>query len=163
MTDQPGSSRQPTEEELRAAWEAEMKRVRVEDVFVQTFTSLINLGARKAGLAPGSEDERDLPQVALAIDAVRALMPVAEPVLGPNVAPLREAISQLQLAYARIAGGEDAGAELAEPGAGGPGEAPPPAAGAASEGPASPGEADASGANQPGPAQRSGRLWVPGQ
>lgn len=160
MTDQPGSS-QPTEDELRAAWEAEMKRVRVEDVFLQTFTSLINLGARKAGLVPGSEDERDLPQVALAIDAVRALMPVAEPVLGPNVAPLREAIAQLQLAYARIVAGEDAGAEPGAPVAAG--EPPEPAAGEPTETSASPGGADAPGAGQPGPAQRSGRLWVPGQ
>ena len=54
---------QPTEEELRAAYEAEIKRLRVEDVLVQTVVSLVNLGGRKAGLAPGTEDERDPEQL----------------------------------------------------------------------------------------------------
>jgi len=79
---QPG--RQPTEEELRAAYEAELKKVRVEDVLVQTVISLINLGGRKAGLAPGTEDEADPEQVRQAIEAVRALLPLIEPTLGPD-------------------------------------------------------------------------------
>ncbi len=49
-----GQTREPTEEELHAAYEAEMKRLRIEDVLVQTVVSLLNLGARKAGLVPGS-------------------------------------------------------------------------------------------------------------
>ena len=39
---------QPSEEELRAAYEAEIKRLRVEDVLVQTVVSLINLALRNA-------------------------------------------------------------------------------------------------------------------
>ena len=72
----------PTEEELRAAYEAELKRLRVEDVLVQTVVSLLNLGGRKAGLAPGTEDERDPDQVRLAIEGARALLPLVEPELG---------------------------------------------------------------------------------
>jgi len=132
-----GRERQPTEEELRAAYEAELKKVRVEDVVVQTILSLISLGGRKAGLAPGSEDERDPEQLRQAIEGARTLLPLVEPVLGPEAAKVRDAVSQLQLAYARIA------REPGEPPSQAPREAEQP-----------PG---------PGPAQSSGRLWVPGQ
>lgn len=158
MSDQPhdfgaaGPERPPTEDELRAAYEEEMKRLRVEDVVVQTTISLMNLGARKAGLAPGSEDERDLGQVQMAIEGARALLPLVEPQLGPNAAPIREALTQLQLAYAQLVG--EAGGQAPE-GAGAPG-APSPAEGAPQGG--QPGDEEA-----PGPAQQSGRLWVPGQ
>jgi len=135
--------RPPTEEELRAAYEAELKRIRVEDVLVQTTVSLINLGGRKAGLAPGAEDERDLDQLRQAIEGVRALLPLIEPVLGQDAAQLRDALSQLQLAYAQGRGG-------GEGGGGGGGQQQP-----AEPQPPKPGE--------PGPAQSSGRLWVPGQ
>jgi hypothetical protein len=95
---------QPTEDELRAAYEAELKRLRVEDVLVQTVVSLLNLGARKGGLAPGSEDERDPEQMRMAIDGARALMPVVEPVLGPDAAQLREMLTQLQMAFTQLGG-----------------------------------------------------------
>ena len=119
-------------------YEQELKRVRVEDVLVQTIVSLINLGGRKAGVAPGTEDERDLDQVHKAIEAVKALLPQVEDLLGPDLPKIREAISQLQMAYAQASGGQ------AEP-------SQPPAA----EEPSKP--------EGPGPAQSSGKLWVPGQ
>ena len=45
-----------TEEQLRQI-EAEMERITVDDVLLQTLVTLITLGARKAGLAspPGEE------------------------------------------------------------------------------------------------------------
>ena len=42
--------RQPSEEEIRAL-EAEMEKLTVDDVLLQTIVTLINIGARKAGLA----------------------------------------------------------------------------------------------------------------
>jgi len=39
-----------SEEELRAI-EAEMQKITVDDVLLQTIVTLLNLGARKAGLA----------------------------------------------------------------------------------------------------------------
>lgn len=140
--------RQPTEEELLAAYEEEVKKLRVEDVVVQTLVSLLNLGGRKAGLAPGSEGERDLDQVRLAIEGTRALLPLAEPMLGPDAAQLRQALSQLQMAYARLSGGA--------PGPAPGGEAAPEAGG-------EPKTDEEQPAEGPGPAQSSGRLWVPGQ
>jgi hypothetical protein len=142
--DPPHPPGQPTEEELQAAYEAELKRIHVDDVLLQTVVSLLNLGGRRAGLSPGAEDERDLAQVRSAIEGVRALLPLVEPRLGQDAAQLRQALSQLQLAYARAAGGE-------------PGQSPPESGGAPTE------PTPAGGQEGPGPAQSSGRLWVPGQ
>jgi hypothetical protein len=141
----PNAGAPPTEEELRAAYEAELQRITVDDVLVQTVVSLLNLGGRRAGLAPGTEQERDLDQVRSAVEGVRALLPLVEPQLGPDAAQLRQALSQLQLAYARLTGGGP-GPE----GPGGGGQAPP-----APE--------PERGQTGTGPAQSSGRLWVPGQ
>jgi hypothetical protein len=153
MTEQPHQqSREPTEDELRAAYEQQLKQIRVEDVLVQTVLSLINLGSLRAGLVPGNESEADPQQLRQAIEAVRALLPQVEPVLGPDARQIRDAVSRLQMEYARLAGaggaaGAPEGAEGAEP-------APEPAPGSAQQ-PASP--------DDPGPAQSSGRLWVPGR
>jgi len=150
------TSDQPTETELRAAYEAEMKRLRVEQVLLESVVSLVNLGMRRSGLAPGTEEERDHEQVYLAIESVRALIPLVEQVLPEQAAPIRDAVSQLQLAFVKIGGrapappGESAGSDSPAGDAAGPAAPPPPA-----PDPAKPGE--------PGPAQRSGRLWIPGQ
>jgi hypothetical protein len=149
---QAGAPRQPTEEELRAAYEAELKKVTIEDVLAQTAVSLVNLAGRRLGVAEGTQDERDLEQVRDAIDAVRGLLPVLERRGAAEVAPLREALSQLQMAYAQQA--QAAGDVAAAPaGAQTPGGEP-----AAQESPGA--DEDPSG---PGPAESSGRLWVPGR
>lgn len=180
---------QPSEEELRAAYEAEIKKIRVEQILLEQLVTLINLGMRRTGLQPGTEDERDPAQVRVAIEGVRALLPLVEGAAGPEQAgAIRQALSQLQLAYVRVGGAEEGGAPGAgaaggpsaagEPadasgGTGGPaGGAEPGAPGAAAPGgaggpePTPPGPGPESGqpeSGQPGPAQRSGRLWVPGQ
>jgi hypothetical protein len=143
--------RAPTEDELRAAYEAELKRIRVDDIIVQTLVSLLNLGGRRAGLAPGTEGERDLGQVRTAIEGVRALLPLVQEQLGAEASTLREALSQLQMAYAQLSG--QGAPEDARPEPEGPGAAEPEA-----ERPAEPQPEPG-----PGPAQRSGRLWIPGQ
>ena len=145
----PGEDRPPTEEELRAAYEAELKALRVEEVVAQTVVSLLNLGARKAGLLPGSEDEADAGQVALAVESVRRLLPLIEPALGENASQIKDALSQLQVAYAKLAG-EEGGEGGGEPGGEGEG-----------------GESGSDGGPGPaGPGPASGGdsgLWVPGR
>lgn len=147
--------RQPTEEELRSAYEEEVKRLRVEHVLLDNVAALANLGMRRTGLAPGTESERDPAQVRLAIESIRALLPMLEQSAPEQVGAIREAISQLQIAFVKIGGqaGDAAGAPetgaRAGDAAAGSTKAPAP------ESPPKPGE--------PGPAQRSGRLWVPGQ
>jgi hypothetical protein len=138
---------QLSEEELRQL-EAELDRLGVDDVIAQTVVTLINLGARKLGLAapPGAEQSADLPQARKAIDGARALLPLLD---GPEAElnGLRGALSQLQMAFVQLSGGAPAGVE---PGAPAPAQT-------AQPDPAKPAE------GQPGPAQSSGRLWVPGQ
>jgi hypothetical protein len=98
------SQQEPSEEELRAALEEQMRHIRVEDVLVQTVVTLINLGARRLGLT-GPEDagEADPEQARLAIDGARALMPLVPDV--KEVQPVRDALSQLQMAYVQTAEG----------------------------------------------------------
>jgi hypothetical protein len=93
----PEASGQPSEEELRAQLEEEIRRVRVEDVVLQSAVSILNLSARRIA----KDDERDLDQAKVGIDAARALVELVRP---EAQAQLRQAISELQLLYAKHAG-----------------------------------------------------------
>src|SRR5436190_23818527 len=84
--------REPTEEELRAAYEAEVKKIRVEHVLLEHVVSLVNLGMRRTGLSRGTEDERDVEQVRLAIDAIRAVLPLLERTNPEQVQAVRDAL-----------------------------------------------------------------------
>jgi hypothetical protein len=96
---------QPSEEELRAAFEEQMRRITVPDVLVQTAVTLVNLGAQKLG------EDGDLEQAKLAIDGARALLPV----LPEEVqAPVKDALSQLQMAFVRES--QEGGEAAADPG-----------------------------------------------
>ena len=112
MSTQEPQEPQFSEEELRAI-EAEMEKVTVDDVLLQTIVSLLNLGARKAGLGG----------------------PPGEPAREPELGPIRDALSRLQMFYAQRSGG------------------------AAPAGEQTPPQKDPG----TGSAQSSGRLWVPGQ
>ena len=91
-TEQPGQGHEPTEEELRAAFEEQMRRITVPDVLVQTAVTLVNLGSQKL------VEDHDLEQTRVAIEAARALLPL----LPEEVqTPLKDAISQLQMAFVR--------------------------------------------------------------
>jgi hypothetical protein len=138
---------QLTEEQLRQI-EAEMERITVDDVLLQTLVTLLNLAARKAGLAtpPGEEGPPpDLEQMHQAIEGARAILPLVEQRHADQLGPVRDTLSQLQIAYSKLKQG---GGEGPSGGGEGPsgGEGPPPK------------KPDA-----PGPGQASGRLWVPGQ
>jgi hypothetical protein len=126
-----------TEEQLRQL-EAEMERITVDDVLIQTTVTLLNLAARKSGVGAPADPERkpDWDQVRQAIEGVRALIPLLEARHGDKLGPIRDTLSQLQMVYAQQAGGRAATA--AEP-------------------------VKAEEQEGPGPAQSSGRLWIPGQ
>lgn len=103
------SAREPTEEELRAAFEEQMRRLTVPDVLVQTAVTLVNLGSQKLA------EEHDLEQVRTAIEGTRALMPL----LPDEVqTPVRDALSQLQMAFVRESQGGGEAAAAAEQEAG---------------------------------------------
>jgi hypothetical protein len=94
--------REPTDEELREA----LKQLRVEDVVLQTVVTLVNLSGRRLTV----EDEKDLEQAKAGIEAVRALLPLCP---EEEAAPVRDALSQLQVIYVR----ETQEPAAAEPGA----------------------------------------------
>jgi hypothetical protein len=155
-----------SEEELRAAYEEELNRITTSELMLQSAVSLLNLGGRRLGPPPGTEaaageaapPERDLEQVRDAIDGVRALLAVLERTLSNELGPLRDALSQLQFAYARVAQETSSSAAGAQaPGA--------PGAAAGAERGAQEGEpsAEEPSSRRPGPAETSGRLWVPGR
>jgi hypothetical protein len=98
----PPGGDQPSEEELRAQLEEEIRRVRVEDVVLQSAVSILNLAARRIAI----DEERDLEQAKVGIDAASALV---ELVKGDAQPQLRQAISELQLLYAKHTGEEGSG------------------------------------------------------
>ena len=81
------------EDEIREA----LKKLRVEDVLLQTVATLIDLAARRMGLAE-EDGPKQMDQAKLAIDAIRALQPL---MTEEQQAAVREPLSQLQMAYAR--------------------------------------------------------------
>ena len=121
--------------------EAEMERLTLDDILLQTLVTLINLGARKAGLAtpPGEEaPKRDLEQTRQAIEGARAMLPLLEARHGERARPAsRTRCRSCRWPTCSFPAGRRAAAEEPAPE------------------PPKPGEA--------GPAQSSGRLWVPGQ
>ena len=92
-------TRQPSDEELMERLEEELKKLKVSDLLVQTLYTMSSLAYRKL-----SEEDRDLDQARLAIEALRALMPVLEGSVGEDVIrDFRQVTSNLQLAYADAA------------------------------------------------------------
>jgi hypothetical protein len=105
-----GMGEAPSEEELRAALEEQMKHIRVDDVILQTVATLVNLAGRRLGMANDDPVERDVAQAKQAIDAVRALLPLSP---EEQMEPIKAALTQLQMVFAQQA-------QAPAPGAGGP-------------------------------------------
>ena len=131
---------EPTEEQMRAALEEEMRRVHVGDVVIQSVVSLINIGARRTGSTPDTEAEQDLTQAAIAIDSVTALLPVVEQLSPEQAGAVRDALSQLQLAWVKAGGKQTSSA-----------------------GPVGAGEGTSGGVQEPPDQDPPSRIWVPGR
>jgi hypothetical protein len=139
---QPGEGQaQPGEEEMRQRIEEQLRKVRVQDLLLESVVSLLNLAARRIA----KEDERDLEQGRIGIEAVRAVVDLLDP---EPAAQVRSALSEVQMLYAKQASGGDEPGEVegpepggeAAPGAGEGGQQPPP---------------------EPGPQRGPSRLWTP--
>jgi hypothetical protein len=90
----------------------ELRKLRVEDVLVNTLVHVSSIGYRRLGLTEDSQEERDLGQTALAIETMQALIPVLKDFLPAElVAGFEEQIANLQLAYAKAAKEQDAGGD----------------------------------------------------
>lgn len=114
--DDPQGGAPPLTPEEQEMLEQQMSQVRVEDLLTQTVASVLNLSARRIV----KEDEVDLEQARIGIDAVRALVALLPPEVADAV---KEPLSQVQMLYAQKAG-EDPAAEAPPSGTTG-GEEPP--------------------------------------
>ena len=146
---------QLSEEEIRQL-QAELDRISVDDVLIQTVVTLLNVGARKAGLGGDPDAPVDLEETHLAIEGARALIPLLEERHGEQLGPVKDMVSQLQIAYAQRKGSPPAGeADEVRTRGGAPTEG--------TTGAGTGGGTPTEGTTGPGDAQRTGRLWVPGQ
>jgi hypothetical protein len=96
---------EPTPEELIEA----IRRMKVSDLLLSTLSTTAQLGYAK--LEPGS---RDLEQARLAIESMKALIPVLEGDVAKEVAAdFGRLLADLQLAYAKVAAEEAQPADAA--------------------------------------------------
>jgi hypothetical protein len=98
--ERPPEERAAAEEaEFAARLEEELKRVKISDVLVQTLYTLSSLGYHKL-----SGEHRDLPQARLAIESLRALLPVLKGEAPAEVVrDFEQVVANMQLAYASAA------------------------------------------------------------
>jgi hypothetical protein len=102
------------DEKLIQQLEEELKKVKVSDLLVQTLYTVSSLGYSRLGT-----ENRDLEQAKLAIEAMRALLPVLEGAVPEDVVrDFAQVTANMQLAYAKSVSeepraGEDAPAEEA--------------------------------------------------
>ena len=91
----------PSDEELVRQLEAELQKLKVSDLLVQTLYRVSSLGYRRL-----SDEHRDLEQARQAIEALRALMPVLEGTVGEElIRDFKQVTANLQLAYAEASKG----------------------------------------------------------
>ena len=94
-----------SDEQLLRQLEDELKKLKVADLLMQSLYTVSSLAYRKL-----SEDDRDLDQAKLAIEALRALVPVLEGSVGEEIIrDFKQVTSNLQLAYADAAKGKSEG------------------------------------------------------
>jgi hypothetical protein len=99
VAEEQGSEPAADEGDLAAKLEAELERMKVSDVLLQTLTLVSSIGFRR--LAPAT---RDLEQARQAIDTMRALVPLLEgriPVEATR--ELHQVVASMQLTYASAA------------------------------------------------------------
>jgi hypothetical protein len=92
------------ERELAERLAEELRRLKVEDVLVNTLMTVSSIGYRRLGLTEDTKEDRDLEQARLAIETMQALMPVLEQILPAElVRDFGQSVANLQLAYAKAA------------------------------------------------------------
>lgn len=101
MAEETPGEQPPSEQELLEQLEAELRKLKVVDILAQTIYTVSSLGWRR--LAEG--EDRDLEEAKLAIDALRALLPVLENALPPEaMRDFNQVVANMQLAFAKAAG-----------------------------------------------------------
>jgi hypothetical protein len=104
--EQPPQQPIETEQELVEQLQAELSRLKVSDLLVQTVYTVSSLGYHRL-----SGENKDLEQAQLAIEALKALLPVLEGAVPEEVVrDFNQVLANMQLAYASAAA-EDSTAE----------------------------------------------------
>ena len=94
---------QVSEEELLEQLETDLKKLKVSDILVQTVFTVSSLGYRRLG-----EDDRNLEQARLAIESLRALLPVLKGAVPDQVTrDFEQLVANMQLAYAKAVAESD--------------------------------------------------------
>jgi hypothetical protein len=135
--------REPTPEEFAAAFAERLARTPVRDVLMQTMATFVDMAAIRLGMGPAGAEAADPREAKQAIEALGALMEVADRELGrDHVEPFLEPLAALRMAYVQAVQGEGPPPAPPEGDAPGPAAPPPPP--------------------QPPPApDPASRLWVP--
>jgi hypothetical protein len=101
MADEEGAER--AEEQLREQLEDELKKLKVSDVLVQTVFTVSSLGYRRL-----SDEDRDLDQARLAIESLKAILPMLKGTIPDQVSrDFEQMVANMQLAYAKAAAEDD--------------------------------------------------------
>ncbi len=88
-----------SEQELVEQLQAELSRLKVSDLLVQTVYTISSLGYHRL-----SGENKDLEQARLAIEALKALLPVLEGAVAADVVrDFNQVLVNMQLAYASAA------------------------------------------------------------
>jgi hypothetical protein len=102
---------EPDQEQAAHDLAEELRKLRVEDVLVNTLVHVSSIGYRRLGLTEDSREDRDLGQTSLAIETMQALVPVLEDFLPEDVVDsFEDQVANLQLAYAKAVKEEAGGA-----------------------------------------------------
>ena len=93
-----------SEEEVARQLAEELRKLKVEDVLIQTLVTVSSIGYRRLGLTEDTKADRDLEQSRLAIETMRALTGVLQQVVPADlIRDFNQSVANLQLAYAKAA------------------------------------------------------------
>jgi hypothetical protein len=93
-----------SEEQVARELAEELRKLKVEDVLISVLIQISSIGYRRLGLTEETKDDRDLPQAKLAIDTMKALMPVLEEAMPADlIREFEQSVASLQLAYVKAA------------------------------------------------------------
>jgi len=93
-----------SEEQVARELAQELQKLKVEDVLISVLIQISAIGYRRLGLTEETKDDREIPQAKLAIDTMKALMPVlGEVVPADLIRDFEQSVANLQLAYATAA------------------------------------------------------------
>ncbi|HEX6701897.1 MAG TPA: hypothetical protein VF101_14315 [Gaiellaceae bacterium] len=94
--EEPEPEQELSDQELADRFREELKRIKVVDLLVQTLYTVSSLGYHRLG-----PEARDLPQARLAIETLRALLPVVRGEAPDEVVrDFEQVVANMQLAYA---------------------------------------------------------------